>query len=64
MECYIIKEAVEFCFKYIATTKIIGIPKSRYFQDDENRSISSGEPTCLGDMGLELAHKNVLQNLS
>ena len=60
MECYIAKEVIEFCFGYIASAKTIGVPKSCYFENDENRSISSGKPTRTGDTNLELPHKSIV----
>ena len=60
MECYIANEVIEFCLRYIASAETIGVPKSCYFENDENRSISGGKPTRIGDTNLELPYKSIV----
>ena len=62
VECYIAKEAVEFCSEYIADVEPIGIPKSLSNEHMGGKGLSSGRLERIEVAEWELAHRIVLQN--
>ena len=60
-KCYVAKEAIEFCTKYLSNVKVIGIPRQKnYFEPDW--PLSSGQVTTVNRDILEYDHFYVLRN--
>ena len=43
VECYIYKDAIEFCSEYLINVEVIGLPKSHFIKrkDDNNKTKQS-----------------------
>ena len=63
-ESYIAEEGIEFCSDYIGKTDPVGVPKARYVNTQDGRTIGGGVATSAGHADLKLAHRNVLENTS
>ena len=62
VECYLAKEAVEFCIEYLSGTHAIGIPKSNNYDNKFGRPITGGHSTNIDHKLWLQAHHYVLEN--
>ena len=61
VESYVPKEAIEFFSKYISDVETIDVTNSR---NTSNKGIRGGNQKFMERDDWELAHKNVLENIS